>query len=907
MISSLLLLSLIPFAASIADQPAPPTDIPPEELRFDPDKFHEGLKNRGLTEILELHLREFPPSNASHALLMMREVKIAEFNDATKPRDQRIAAISEANQLLERAMAGLTDDMRRFEWRYTLAHSLIYQEGEPHATSILYRGGSSDHRKQLLSLTTRGLALVDNLDEEVEKEFTRVDNLPSHEFEKLEQAGYVDLLDRLGPRADYLKLWGTFFNAIARESADPQYASRLHEVIKLLEPRMSFVNDAQNPSASQAEFNLLLGMVQRRLRDHAAARKYLESAARIDEKLAETAKKSPTWVYTLAAIELARNDAEESRFEEALNEIKLHRLKMTSRAGDFDWQLSLALTERYVHRLWTAQLSQSTKRTEERNQRDTAWQVVLNVIGDKPERKDDLYAILFDLIEPEAAPAQLDPLEQCVVLARSLFEADKNPEQAQTHLARAGNAGEFFLKSVGDTTKPLLPEVLFNLGVVYYRLDRLVEASASFFQISRNYRTLPYAVQAASLAVQLAHDAMHDESIAPADREKARQLYMDALAALQTNYPVSEAAKRWQFHYGVALEDKGQFEAAIAAFGTLGEGHEFRVESLFHRAHCIARLAAQLAPKHTTDFVRIHQLADDFTLAAESFAKLVKDQPDSSDSSRSPALVGMRARLTIDAAELRLLPQFNKPQEALDKLAGFETVFASEPSLVPDVWRVRLRAYDALGRLDEASKAIPIFVAADPKNAGPVLQTLYVSLVEQLDREQTPADVKANQTKVDLALLIAEQIALWADRTDSGVSAEQKIAVKTQWAEARLRAGQFDKARELFESVLATLETKGDKKLISPKQEWGLAETQYQLKDYASALARFNQLATSLPPTDPLRWKSLLRDLQCRTILKHPADGILRVIRQQRTLYPDMGGPTLAPQFDQLERDNERR
>ncbi len=79
------------------------------------------------------------------------------------------------------------------------------------------------------------------------------------------------------------------------------------------------------------------------------------------------------------------------------------------------------------------------------------------------------------------------------------------------------------------------------------------------------------------------------------------------------------------------------------------------------------------------------------------------------------------------------------------------------------------------------------------------------------------------------------------------------------------------------------------------------------LDDFTAALPQFNRLATGLPPTDAIRWRALLRDLQCRTALDHPATGIVRVIRQQKRLDPDLGGPGIAPQFERLLRDNQRR
>ena len=81
----------------------------------------------------------------------------------------------------------------------------------------------------------------------------------------------------------------------------------------------------------------------------------------------------------------------------------------------------------------------------------------------------------------------------------------------------------------------------------------------------------------------------------------------------------------------------------------------------------------------------------------------------------------------------------------------------------------------------------------------------------------------------------------------------------------------------------------------------------FHLREFATALPLFNRLAITLAEADPTRWKSLLRDLQCRTALGHPPQEIIKVIQQQKHLYPKMGGAVLEAKFMKLQRDNERR
>ena len=159
-----------------------------------------------------------------------------------------------------------------------------------------------------------------------------------------------------------------------------------------------------------------------------------------------------------------------------------------------------------------------------------------------------------------------------------------------------------------------------------------------------------------------------------------------------------------------------------------------------------------------------------------------------------------------------------------------------------------------------------------------------------------------------MALVLAERIHEWATQSAGGVSNAQLRAVAVQLAEAASRAGQYQRGLELFELLFNNVprsDALGDE--LDVRVVFGRAEAFFQLGRRDVALPEFSRLATGLRPSDPLRWRALLRDLQCRTMLKHAPQGIIKVIEQQKFLYPDLGGPRLAAQFERLRRENERR
>ena len=132
-------------------------------------------------------------------------------------------------------------------------------------------------------------------------------------------------------------------------------------------------------------------------------------------------------------------------------------------------------------------------------------------------------------------------------------------------------------------------------------------------------------------------------------------------------------------------------------------------------------------------------------------------------------------------------------------------------------------------------------------------------------------------------MLLAQQVHEWAQRYQDGAAPTDQRRLLVQLAEANLAAGRYARARELFEQCQAG----GDDATLPEASRdvavvFGHAESLFHLDEFANALPQFNELARKLPEADPMRWESLLRDLQCRTALRHPPRDIIKVIELLR-------------------------
>ena len=899
-------------AATTTAAGAPPDPLPEkpaEESRLSTAVFRAGLKKRGLTELLELHVRDFPSASPTETRLMLRDVKLAEYADPSLSPAQRREAVAEANRILEQVIEHKADDVRRFGWLFTLAHSWLYQQAEPFFTNILYRDGNPSDREQLLALTPRAVAVLKKLLEEINDQYDRLDRMSIREFERLEAEGHIKRLDDLFPRAGYLLLWALFYDSLPREDADPVRTSQLNEIMERVSADSALLKTPHGVSRVQVQALLLTGMTLRRLNEHKPARGLLDRSVAVYEQLDDPEEQQRVqWAVTLACMERVRNDRDEGRFDTALAQLARFRDRISADFGNnFGLRVVAALLERSVHRHRAAAAIRDNRPANARHHREEGWKALLILAKDEPEHRDELYAAIYELIGPDAKLIELDPLEQCALIAGLLVDAGQSDANSRALLDRAVEAGEHLLDRADGEVESLIPEVLHNVAVAEYRRGRPAAAARRFLEVGREHPTFGGAPQAAGLAAQLSAELLNESS--EVAREEGFALYREALETLVFQHPDTKEGRYWRFHYAQWLDQRGEHDAAARQYALIDQTHEHYLDSTFLRVRCHALALQKADATGNADPLDLQNRTNEFFATWRGFlTQATKQLNREADPDRSSTLRTFLARARLLAAEVQILPHVGRPAQALETLSGFEEANPDGAALSSRVWRVRLLSYEALGRLDEATHVIPAFIAADPENAGATLQSLYLSLSADADRLRSESDNASAQRKAEVALVLARQIHDWAARTDLTLDPADRRAMTVQLAEANLRAGRHDRARELFEPLIADEDPSTPPGRVKDvRVVFGYAEALFQLGEHAKALPEFNRLAIGLPATDPVRWKSLLRDLQCRTALGELPNGIIKVLQQQKHLYPELGGPALAPQFEKLERENTRR
>ncbi|MCH7527604.1 MAG: hypothetical protein IID39_09215, partial [Planctomycetes bacterium] len=185
------LLALAAFSSAAVAAPDSPY---PEGARFGESAFRNGLKERGLTDLLALHLREHPPNDAVEAGLLARDVKLTESADPSRSAAKRAAALTEANRLLDALIEEHSADARVREWQMELAQSLLHVEAEAPISSILYRGGTPVDRQALAAVMERAVRVLQDLHAFSSLEYDALDQLPAREYDRREASGQIERL-----------------------------------------------------------------------------------------------------------------------------------------------------------------------------------------------------------------------------------------------------------------------------------------------------------------------------------------------------------------------------------------------------------------------------------------------------------------------------------------------------------------------------------------------------------------------------------------------------------------------------------------------------------------------------------------------------------------------------------------
>lgn len=885
----------------------------PEDERLSAKEFRRGLKQLGLTDLLEYYLREHPPDDPVQAALIRRELRLNTYSDASLPTTERLAALADATTMLRDLIRAHPNHGDRFRWQLDLGRDLIERKAEPYYNEILYRGGTESSREKLSEITTEALKVYDNLIEQLDSAILEIDNYSVREFEKHARSGYIESIENLQPQARYFSMWARYYHCLTLPEGHPGRVRRLNEILEYLVTESRLTSIDHQTSRYQAQSLLLAGMAQRLLRSFDRAEEALSRAAFIATNLPGFAERhNLKWVVTLARLERIKNFRDSEQYAKAVRALSQYRNELPTQSGaSFSLHFALALLEGTIYRTQVKSL----------NERDGSGRQALLLNSRKPlielarafpQYQNEIYRALFDLLGEVSNPAALDPFEKNVFVAGLLRRAKELHSRVQSAksagdgatarrlqkekrevLSRAVEVAHALLADDSSLARELRPEAMFNLAVCHYEQGEVAEAVKRFIEVVQADPDFPKARAAADYAVRLG-ESIYGKAGA-SGRAVIRPQFIQAMQTLIDHFPATAAAKERQYSLARLLQEEGRFDSAAFEYGRVAPGHAKYAEALYHVAECNLIYLRRIQGEGRRGAITIQGNA---TVDSAKRFRDVLGEPGSA------ILKRYLADSIIISAEAQLLFPTPKPESSLSVLERFEQRFPDESDLIGRAMRLRILAHQSLGNLDEAAAIIPDYIQRDAENAGATLQGLLKTFKQEIELAHRQGNHEEGKKKARDALLVAKSLYEWSSSGASALSREGRQALELEYGEALLQAEFPAEALALFQDAVSKdASSRPDGKSRNGRAVAGLAESLFLMQRFEEALPHFNRLFRESAEDSDLWWQAFMREIECRRRLGQDPKVLYNLVEQKRVFFPAVGGARLKPKFDRLRAD----
>lgn len=413
-------------------------------------------------------------------------------------------------------------------------------------------------------------------------------------------------------------------------------------------------------------------------------------------------------------------------------------------------------------------------------------------------------------------------------------------------------------------------EAHYFLGLAKFQAGQIEEA-AQHFEASLKGDKPTYAADAAYLLFK------SREQLAAKNPELAKSPeYEQAVQDYAGRYPDHKLAYEGLFRLGELRHAQHGFSEAIDAYSKVHGDPAFELRAELGLLQSRFELL-QAEPKDSAALLKL------IGPGLQSFDQKAADLEKRKGATDQVPMAQMRAKTAIMKAVYDSLQPQPSPQMVADLLTGFEKKYPDQKDLLPQAVRLRLVAYQSLGRFSDS--------AGDAKTYGQLLVRSYgASTVEDLavafireGARRNATDAKANQEAQHVALALYEQLT-----SDSEGSQKNKLTL------ARLyeNTGEPQKAAALYAETLAA---KGDS-LVALR---GLARINEADKQLPEALAYWERLNKATRPGDAPWYEAQYQLARLTNTLGKPQESCT-MLQQLKPAMPGLSDAQLRSKLDEL-------
>ncbi|HRP62924.1 MAG TPA: hypothetical protein PK400_06510, partial [Phycisphaerales bacterium] len=429
-------------------------------------------------------------------------------------------------------------------------------------------------------------------------------------------------------------------------------------------------------------------------------------------------------------------------------------------------------------------------------------------------------------------------------------------------------------RSLDDRDRAL---ALFALGRALHHADRPADAAARLIELARDHPRAAEAERAIEFGLSLAA-----QQYVASPREHAA-LVKEALRVAMDQYAHMQGIDRWRLLGAqVALAEHRHMDAASLAA-------QIPRESAFHAEAQALRVAAlrQHALAAATDFDRAARFREMIVAAQEA----LNEAEFSADRSNRIVLVQVR----LAEAQLAL----GETDRAIETLAAIDESDSFDALTLNELLRVRLAAFGAAGRVDEAVVTLDRLLAASPQHAGQTLSPLLASIDRRVNalldagREEQATVLIRRELKP-----VASRAEAWI--ASSSASREVIAMLRGQLAEAHRLAGDFALAQSHYDRLLRD-EPNAAAWLLG-RAECLFHQSAPTEEDYAEAMRIYRRLIAAGDAAGEQRlWLAHLRSLQILDATSRNTHQIAPQIQRLRQADASLGGERFRRHFERLQ------
>ncbi len=420
-----------------------------------------------------------------------------------------------------------------------------------------------------------------------------------------------------------------------------------------------------------------------------------------------------------------------------------------------------------------------------------------------------------------------------------------------------------------------LGEAQYFLGLAKFQAGQYQEA-AQAFAAALNEPTPTYGADAAYMRFK-AMEAL----VAKSSGTDLSAQYEQAVRTYLARYPDHRSAFEAQFRLGELLQAQRKLTEARQAYAAVHGDPVFELRAQFATLQCDFEIL-QGSDHHMPADER-EALLKEIGAGLLRFEQQVATCEKSKSNADQLPLLPMRAKAAIMKAVYLTLQPTPSDEAVLTALLDFERNYPDQTDLLPQLTRLRLTAYEHLGRFAAAEAEVKVHGPLLLSSVGaPAVENLALGFVREGARRRTNGDQTANAAQ-QVALQLYELLVSESEGTD-----------KAKLTLARLyeNTAEPGKAADLYAEIL-----KSNANSLPALRGLGrTAEAQHRIAD---ALRYWQQLTAAVRPGD-LPWYEGSYHV---ARLQHSTGATLQaceLLEQLKPAMPGLSDADLRKQLDAL-------